>query len=70
VLLLLAWRSPDFDNPVFRGARTLATIACALHGVGVAAFTRSSSYAPPTWLAFTFAAVFALMIPVLVALWG
>jgi len=69
LLLLFAWRSDGFGDPVMHGARTLATIACALHAVAVASFTRSKALSPPGWIAYTFAAVFALMIPVLVAMW-
>ncbi|MEJ7732614.1 MAG: hypothetical protein WKG00_25845 [Polyangiaceae bacterium] len=70
VLLVLAWRSPEFRDPVFVGARTLATVACAAHAVAVAVLNRSLSSAALSWLPFTFAAIFALMIPVLVAMWG
>jgi hypothetical protein len=70
LLLAFAWSSAKLGDPVFAGARVLATIACALHAAGVISFARSSSYRPPNWLAFTFAAILTLMIPVLVAMWG
>jgi hypothetical protein len=69
LVLLFAWLSDDaFRDPVFQGARTLATLCCAAYAISIAVYIRSKGRAGGGAATLSFAALFAVMIPVIVAL--
>jgi hypothetical protein len=69
LVLLWAWLSDDaFRNPVFQGARTLATLCCAAYAISIGIVIRSKGRVAGGAATLTFAALFATMIPVVVAL--
>jgi len=69
IILVLAWLSEDaFRDPVFRGARTLATLCCAVYALSIAVCIRTNGRSGGGAATIAFAATFATMIPVVVAL--
>jgi len=69
LVLLWAWISDDaFGDPVFRGARTLATLFWVVFALSLTSWLRSKGRTA-AWIANqSFAATYATMIPVVVAL--
>jgi hypothetical protein len=69
IILVLAWLSEDaFRDPVFRGARTIATLCCAVYAISITVSIRTNGRSGGGAATFGFAATLATMIPVVVAL--
>lgn len=69
LILLVAWLSGDaFENPVLRGARSLATFFCVVYALSSAAWLRSGGRAAGAIANISFAATCAALIPVVVGL--
>jgi hypothetical protein len=71
LLLLWAWLSDDaFRNSLFEGARTLATLCCAVYAISIGLWIRSKGRIAGDAAWFSFLALYGTMIPVIVALTG